>query len=114
MIAAAEVDFFAIFGERVKKIGHLLAMMAPWGAPVYITRVWCIFEIFTAHTTDGCTLHIVMPPQEKLSLEQDVINSRKGIDGLYESLGKTKVENAKASVESDRLAILMKVESDVG
>ncbi|CAB9524237.1 Kinesin light chain [Seminavis robusta] len=115
MIApSAKVDFFAIFGERVKKIGHLLAMMAPWNAPVYITRVWCIFEIFTAHGTDGCKMDIVMPPKEKESLEEDVVDDGEGIYALYETLGNTKVENAQASVESDRLAILGEVESDVG
>ncbi|CAB9520079.1 Kinesin light chain (Partial), partial [Seminavis robusta] len=115
MIAPVDnIDFFAIFGERVKKIQHLLAMMAPWGAPVALTRVWCIFEIFTAHTTDGCKLDIVMPPKEKHSLEQDVIKNGQGINALYETLGKTKIENANASVESDRVAILRKVESDVG
>ncbi|CAB9529597.1 Kinesin light chain [Seminavis robusta] len=114
MIAPAKVDFFAIFGERVKKIGHLLAMMAPWKAPIYTTRVWCIFEIFTAHTTDGCEVDIVMPPKEKQSLEQDVLDNEGGINALYETLGNTKVENAKASVKSDRLAILTKVKSDVG
>ncbi|CAB9496610.1 Kinesin light chain [Seminavis robusta] len=115
MIAsAAKVDFFAIFGECVKRIGHVLAMMAPWNAPVYITRVWCIFEIFTAHTTEGCKLDIVMPPKEKLSLEQDVVESGEGINAVYETLGNTKVENAKSSVTSDRLAILGQIEYDVG
>ncbi|CAB9530832.1 Kinesin light chain [Seminavis robusta] len=107
-------EFFDIFGHRVKKIGHVLAMMAPWKAPIYITRVWCIFEIFTAHTTDGCKVDIVMPPKEKHSLEQDVISSGGGINALYETLGNTKVENAKASVESDRMAILRKVRGDEG
>ncbi|CAB9506002.1 Kinesin light chain [Seminavis robusta] len=114
MTIPSHVDFFAIFGEKVKKIGHLLAMMAPWSAPVYLTRVWCIFEIFTAHTTDGCQVDIVMPPTEKLSLEQDVIDNGSSINALYETLGKTHVENAKASVESDRLAILSQIESGAG
>ncbi|CAB9515012.1 Kinesin light chain [Seminavis robusta] len=114
MTAPPQVDFFAIFGERVKRIGHVLAMMAPWHSPVYITRVWCIFEIFTAHTTDKCKVDIVMPPKEKDSLEQDVIDTGSGVNALYATLGSTKVQDAKASVESDRLSILSQVESDVG
>ncbi|CAB9526369.1 Kinesin light chain [Seminavis robusta] len=112
--SSSQVDFFAIFGERVKRIGHVLAMMAPWKAPIYITRVWCIFEIFTAHTTEGCKVDIVMPPKEKKSLEKDVITKGRGIEALYETLSRTKVEHAKASVESDRLAILTKLESGIG
>ncbi|CAB9501022.1 Kinesin light chain [Seminavis robusta] len=114
MLVQNQVDFFPILGERVQTIGHLLAMMAPWNAPVNLTRIWCIFEIFTACTTDRCKVDIVMSPKEKQSFAQDVINNGKGINALYELLGNTRVENAKASVESDRLAILRKVESGVG
>ena len=31
--------FRAEFESRVMSIGHLLAMMAPWDCPVYVTRV---------------------------------------------------------------------------
>ena len=31
--------FRAEFESRVTSIGHLLAMMAPWDCPVYVTRV---------------------------------------------------------------------------
>ncbi|CAB9501139.1 Kinesin light chain [Seminavis robusta] len=115
MIIPSHVDFFPIFGERVQRIGHLLAMMAPWNAPVYITRIWCIFEIFTAHT-NGCTIDIVMPPKEKGTLEE-VVDDKGGefaLTTLYGTLSNTKVEEAKASVESDRLAILHQLESTVG
>ena len=89
-------------------------MVSPWNAPVYLTRVWCIFEIFTAHTTEQCQVDIVMPSKEKHSLEQNVINNDGGIDVLYNALSSTRVKDAKSSVASDRLAILSKVESDVG
>ncbi|CAB9520678.1 Kinesin light chain [Seminavis robusta] len=113
MIPMAQADFFTIFGERVKRIGHVLCMMAPWKTPVYLTRVWCIFEVFTA-LTNGCKVDIVMPPNEKESLEQDVIKRGGGINALFETLGSTKVQEAKASVERDRRAILDKVKSGAG
>eukprot|EP00797_Seminavis_robusta_P006229 Sro1414_g270680.2 (796) ;mRNA; r:19356-21743 len=113
MPAKPQVDFFALFGERVKRIGHLLAMMAPWKAPVYLTRVWCIYELFTAHT-NGCVVDIIMPPKEKDSLEQDLLANGGGIDMLYDTLGNTKVQNACASVEQDRQTILEMIESSVG
>ncbi|CAB9512902.1 Kinesin light chain [Seminavis robusta] len=55
-----------------------------------------------------------MPPAERNSLEQAVIHNGSGTNALYETLGKTRVQDAKATDESDRLAILRKVESDVG
>ena len=32
-------DFREEFQSRVTSIGHILAMMAPWDCPVYVTRV---------------------------------------------------------------------------
>lgn len=36
----------------LKNIGHMLAMMAPWKAPIYLTRVWCIFEMYVAYSNN--------------------------------------------------------------
>jgi IS1 family transposase len=35
------------FGPRVTAIGRILPMLAPWDAPEYVTRAWCLFELFT-------------------------------------------------------------------
>ena len=113
LTANLQVDFFTIFGERVKRIGHVLAMMTPWHSPVYLTRVWCIYELFVADI-HGCKVDIVMSPTEKRALEQDIINEGRGINGLYQVLGKTKVQDAQADVESDRVEILQKIESMFG
>ena len=106
-------NYLRRFGERVKRIGTLLIMMAPWKAPINLTRVWCIYEIFIAHTS-GCKLDIVMLLIEKSSLEQDIITEGGGINALYELFGNTKIQNAKASVEEDKLNILESIESNVG
>jgi hypothetical protein len=110
---AVIVDFFAIFGERGKRIGRVLAMMAPWKVPVYLSRIWCIYEFFMAHT-NGCKVDIVMPPEEKSSSEKDIMPQGGGIDELYEMHQNTEVHTAKASVDKDRPEILKRVESTVG
>jgi tetratricopeptide (TPR) repeat protein len=106
-------DFLAMLGERIKRIKHVLVMMAPWKAPAILTRIWCIFELFIANT-NGCMFDIIMPPDEKDSMEQDINTQGGGIDGLYEMLGNIKVQNAQASYEKDRLGILETIGSNVG
>jgi tetratricopeptide (TPR) repeat protein len=113
MVTTSKVDFFSTFWERVKTIGHVLAMMAPWHEPLYLTRTWCIFELFSA-STYGCKVDLVMPRAEKDSLEHDAMTGGLGIDSLYELLGDTQVENAKSSAEKDRLAILERMEFSTG
>jgi len=114
--ADSSVDFFAEFGARVTGVGHVLAMMAPWNDPWYLKRVWCIFEIYTAYK-ENCQLTIVMPPAQKQKLCQDLLHSNdngSGMDALFLALASTRVQDAQASVESDKDAILNMVEKTHG
>merc|ERR1712232_515924 len=38
----------AEFGPRVQTIGRILPMLEPWNDPAYLTRAWCLFELYTA------------------------------------------------------------------
>ncbi|CAB9528251.1 Kinesin light chain [Seminavis robusta] len=101
-----KVDFFAEFGERVTSIGHVIAMMTPWDQPLYLGRVWCLYEFHQALQCK-CQLSVAMPPTQIEKLKRDLLGQdSRGISMLYEALGNTRVQDAKASVESDRLAIL--------
>jgi len=103
-------QFRDIFGTIVTRVGTMWSMMTPWDDPYYLTRVWCIFEIFTANTTPNCKAEIVMPAEQKKAM----IESLSDIDNLLKALAKTKIENAKASREEDKTNILALVEESVG
>jgi len=112
--SSQSVDFETMFKERVLGIGHVLAMMAPWSAPLYLTRIWCVFELFTANQED-IDVTIVMPRAQKKEMEQALIGAEaKGINALYEALAGTKVQDAEASVEDDRVRILKMIEEGPG
>ena len=56
-----------------------------------------------------------MPPKERTSLESDLFDTETGtLDTLFYALSKTKVQNAQASYESDRISILKMIERNVG
>jgi len=100
-------EFRSVFEKRVKTIGHIVAMMAPWQEPYYLTRIWCVFELFTAQT-NGCDVTITMPSDEK---DRFVEGLRSGdykdqMNALFSTLAKTDVTKANASVESDQTEIL--------
>ena len=109
------MNFEKEFSTLLQRIGNMLAMMAPWDGPFYLKRIWCIFEIYTAHEL-GCNVEIVMPPNEKKALERDLFGQGElvTLDVLYKALGQTKVQNAQASVEKDRTTILGMIEKQVG
>ena len=105
-------EFHKTFRDNVVNIGHIIAMMSPWKKPTYLERIWCIFELYTAHAPDNnCKVTIVMPPRE----ETDMMNAiGDTINELFKVLAATRIENAEASVEDDRLKILKLVEDNVG
>lgn len=58
-----------------------------------------------------------MPPGQRCQLEKDLLSDNQGVDradALFSVLAKTQVENAKASVETDRTMILDMIASSCG
>lgn len=113
MLSVAAVDFYTEFRERVTGIGQLLAMMAPWNDPLYLKRIWCIFEIYTA-SQHGLEISIAMPGREKQKMEQDLVGENGKLDALYEALSNTRVEKAGATCKEDRDTILGMVKQQPG
>lgn len=66
------LDFEQEFPKKLKAIGHMLALLVPWNSPVYLTRIWCVFELYTAHHT-GCRISVVMPLRERAKLARDLV-----------------------------------------
>jgi len=103
-------EFRETFSNTVTGVGTIWSMMSPWNNPAYLKRVWCIFEVYTAHKEVGCTAEIIMPEREKAAM----ISSLEDYNELYDVLGKTRIELAEASVDQDKKNILELVEKTVG
>lgn len=110
-------QFSQEFGSRVKGIGHVLALMAPWNGPAYIKRVWCVYEVYIATSSDSdVKLDIIMPPEEACGFVGYAEDSSWGLNKcvLWESLKKVRVEKAEASVDQDRKNIISLIEKGPG
>ena len=101
-------EFQEIFYRNVTGVKNILAMMSPWQKPIYLTRIWCIFELFTAHSNAACSITIIMPPKERADLQQQLLakGAQEALNSLFETLATTKVQDATASIEEDRVSIL--------
>lgn len=104
-----------VFEERMTKIGHIVVMMAPWQAPMYLARIWCVLEIFTAHK-NNCKVSITMPAGEKKRFIEGLMSEdgENQINRLFSTLAKTDIKKAKASVPSDQTHILEIIENGAG
>lgn len=108
-------EFRDVFYEKVTGIGLVISIMSRWRNPVYLKRVWCVFELYTAFETEHCEFSIALPEREKIDM-LDALNDGgdRGINLLYETLGRTKIESAEASEAADRDRILKIVEDGPG
>jgi len=108
-------EFAKSFGSRVRSIGHVVALVAPWNAPLYVQRVWCIYEVYVAEVT-GVRFSLVLPPEDEEDMLQALADNPESSKAarLWKALGDVRVQDSKASVEDDRLNILRLVESGPG
>jgi tetratricopeptide (TPR) repeat protein len=106
-------EFQSTFRDRVLGVDTVVIMMFPWDNPAYLGRIWCIFELYTAHS-ENCNVEIIMPAKERDKMTTALTEVTDGIDVLYDTLLRTNIEEAKASVELDRQRILELVRTGPG
>jgi hypothetical protein len=102
VLSPAELS--AEFGPRVTAIGRILPLLAPWNLPVYTTRAWCLFELFTAiRNRRDVTIDIILPPSQRAAFSAAM---KAGDYGVLEAvLDGIRAENATASEPADLAAI---------
>ena len=109
-------EFRSVFKSRVREIKNVVALLSPWREPLYLKRVWCIFELFTADKYES-KLSIQMPKREEEDFKNSIYNSRSGVkinNEIYSSLADTNIEDAEASVDNDRTNIMKIVNEGCG
>lgn len=109
-------QFSKQFRERVTGIGNVLALMAPWESPKYFTRVWCIFELFTAISLgkDEVKVTIVMPPRETTRFCNALLEEGTDVSKVWSALTSVDVKRADSSVKNDLESIRRLIEKGPG
>lgn len=108
-------EFREAFGKRVGGIGHMVALMTPWNNPMYLKRVWCDFEIFTAVNLgeETCQVSITMPPREVEAMRRTLVNGGSTAE-MWKAFTNVKIQEANASVQEDKERILALIEESCG
>eukprot|EP00927_Polykrikos_kofoidii_P021340 TRINITY_DN20221_c0_g1_i1.p1 TRINITY_DN20221_c0_g1~~TRINITY_DN20221_c0_g1_i1.p1 ORF type:complete len:1227 (-),score=208.50 TRINITY_DN20221_c0_g1_i1:66-3704(-) len=109
-------EFCDTFGQRVRGVRTIVAMMSPWRFPGYITRVWCCFEFFYAYQFEK-DLVIAMPPREAQDFRDTLLKeTADGSDwnAMWTALASVDVAQANASVREDKLCISKMIEDGPG
>ena len=101
--------FQQTFQSRVQGIGNIVCLLSPWDEAIYLTRVWCIFEFFTANTSDDCKAFIEMPRATRDNFKSYLLSEKNPNhvqSKIFRVLGNTSIQDAKASVPADKENIM--------
>jgi hypothetical protein len=93
----------AEFGHRVVRIGWLLPLLHPWDHPVYCTRLWCLFELYTA-AANGVQVDALFVPGQRGALVK-ALRVHGLTRGFSEATAVIRSTDATATKPSDVLAI---------
>ena len=103
------MEYKEFFEHKIPEIGEVVALISPWNEPVYLTRAWCIFELYTAIVSDECTLHIEMPREAREQLKAHIFSGAQGenvMNKIYDAFCNTNIATADYSLALDKLRIL--------
>mmetsp|Transcript_16084 Transcript_16084/g.45155 ORF Transcript_16084/g.45155 Transcript_16084/m.45155 type:complete len:735 (+) Transcript_16084:44-2248(+) len=96
--------------ELLSSIGNSCLVMRPLSNPVPLERSWCLWEILSS-TLGDCSLEIVLPPDEKVTVQEAIKNE---FPTISVALSRVDFKAASATLVEDTETILRTVESTIG
>ena len=106
-------DLEQVFEVNLKRIGRMVAILDAWQQPVYLSRVWTVFEQFVASKLD-IPVQFAMPESAALSLQQTIRRGDAGIEQITESLSAVDSQKAKAWCQEDEIKVKSLIQESVG
>ena len=111
--AAGSDNLENIFQENLRRIGQVVAVLDTWQEPIYLQRVWTIYEQFVA-----CSMNIpvvfVMPHEATSSLSRRLSLGDHGISEVTRSLCNVNVSQAEAFDPRDEKKVKDTIQNTVG
>ena len=106
-------DLEHVFETNLKRIGRMVAILDSWQQPVYLSRVWTVFEQFVASKLD-IPVQFAMPKTSASSLQQTIRHGDSGIEEITQSLTAVDSEQAKAWCKEDETKVKALIQQSVG
>ena len=103
-----------VFEGTLKRIGQMVAILDDWHSPVYLTRIWTIFEQFTAIKLGDVPVTIVLPGEQNDSLISQIREGEEGILQVTQSLCAFESANATAFSPQDEEKVKSLIRSTIG
>ena len=102
-----------VFEARLVKIGHVIALLDTWDTPRYLTRIWTIYEQFTAAKL-GVALDMILPSDAQVSLMNHFEEGKSGIVTVVAALANVDSEHAEAFSAEDETKVKALIQDSIG
>lgn len=99
------------FRPRVLTIGRILPMLEPWDNAIYLTRAWCLFELYVA-IGEHVKIDVILSETQHAQFEKAMTNV--GYTAIDQAFQKIQSENATATRQEDLEAIRALVQQTPG
>jgi tetratricopeptide (TPR) repeat protein len=96
----------SLFHKQLNTFKHCVAILSPWSDPAYLSRVWCLYELFHFGTSKNSQVTIILPPKEMIALCNSLRGDGKDIDHFFNSIKDLRIEQTKSAFETDHSNIL--------
>jgi hypothetical protein len=100
-----------IVSARLINIGRMVILLNSFHDPVYTTRVWCIFEAFTA-TKNSVEIQVALPTAAKEEFTYQLKND--GFGDVAHSLTTIDSASAEATIKADEKMIKDVIRESIG
>ena len=112
-IASGSDNLEAVFEDNLKRIGKMVAILDTWKRPVYLTRIWTVFEQFVASTLQ-IEVQFVMPKATAKQLQGEIASGSEGIDRVINALSEVDSARAEAWKLEDEVKVKSMIQDTVG
>eukprot|EP00435_Cladocopium_sp_Y103_P045738 s2091_g13.t1 len=93
--AAGSDNLETVFEDNLKRIGKMVAILDTWERPVYLTRIWTVYEQFVASTIQ-IEVQFVMPKATANQLQREIASGCEGTDRVIDALSQVDSQRAEA------------------
>eukprot|EP00004_Rigifila_ramosa_P024642 TRINITY_DN7209_c0_g1_i5.p1 TRINITY_DN7209_c0_g1~~TRINITY_DN7209_c0_g1_i5.p1 ORF type:complete len:1114 (+),score=222.94 TRINITY_DN7209_c0_g1_i5:499-3342(+) len=101
------------FTSSLSSIGRAWVVLIPWDDPIYVQRIWCLFELYTIEL-QTIQREIIFPARERRRFLRYLVTDFNAVSGVLERISHIDIEKATAFKLSDQEAILRLVQQTVG
>lgn len=102
-----------VFEGNLRRIGQMVAILDTWEEPIYLSRIWTVYEQFVASTLE-IPVSFVMPDSAANSLQKQISLGDSGIKKVTEAVSHVNSAKATAWKKEDETKVKSLIQEAVG